>query len=180
MRLMRVRSALAGNIVVTQKAPTRRDGWTQRRRAKFLALLRDTCNVREAARSVRLSVTGAYDLRRRDRGFAQEWKEALEEGYAELEMALLRQSIFGSETTETTDEGRPDAPVKTKKVHSYPHATALRLLLAHKASVDAYRHEQGIERPGSEQIRAEIQVKIAAMRARVVDHDAEENGGESA
>lgn len=166
MRLMRVRSTLAGDAVVPQRAPVRRDGWTARRRAKFLATLKDSCNVKLAARAVRLSVTGAYDLRRRDKGFAAEWAEALEQGYAELEMHLLRQSIFGSETTETVDDGKEDGVIKTKKVHSYPHATALRLMLAHKDSVESYRDAQGIERPGSEAIRMEIQEKLAQVRER--------------
>lgn len=171
-KLMRVRSGLAGNRVVPVKAKPRRDGWTARRRAKFLEVLKVSCNVTAAAESVRLSITGAYDLRRRDAAFAAEWKAALEQGYSELEMLLLRQSMHGSETTETLDDGLPDGRKRVKTVHSYPHATALRLLLAHRPSVDAYREEQGIERPGSDAVKAEIERRFAAMRPDDEDEEA--------
>ena len=38
--------------------------------------------------------------------------------------------------------------------------------MAHKGTVEAFRAEQGIERPGSEELRAEIHAKIAAMRSQ--------------
>jgi hypothetical protein len=173
---MRVRSGLAGDRVVPLKAKARRDGWTVRRRAKFLEVLKLSCNVTAAAESVRLSITGAYDLRRRDAAFAAEWKAALEQGYSELEMLLLRQSIHGSETTETLDDGLPDGRKRVKTVHSYPHATALRLLLAHRQSVDAYREEQGIERPGSDAVKAEIERRFAALRP---DDDCDDERGQT-
>ncbi|MBP6113059.1 MAG: hypothetical protein KA482_11915, partial [Sphingobium sp.] len=47
-----------------------------------------------------------------------------------------------------------------------PHSMALRQLMAHKGTVEAFRAEQGIERPGSEELRAEIHAKIAAMRSQ--------------
>lgn len=143
-----------------------RDGWTAKNKKRFLEVLKATCNVQEATRSVGLSNAGVYYQRQHDPAFAAGWAEALEQGYAELEMHLLRQSIFGSETTETVDDGKEGGVVKTKKVHSYPHAIALRLMLAHKDSVESYRDAQGIERPGSEAIRAEIQERLAQVRER--------------
>tara|TARA_R110000782_G_scaffold117364_4_gene207696 strand:- start:9470 stop:10090 length:621 start_codon:yes stop_codon:yes gene_type:complete len=167
MRLSRAKSALAGGRRVPQRVRTPRTGWTIKKRAAFLQVLKESCNVSEAARSVDLTVSGAYDVRRRDAAFAAQWQEALEQGYAELEMLLLRQSIHGSETTETIDDGTPNGAKRTKTVHSYPHATALRLMLAHKGAVDAYRQEQGIDRPGSEAVRAEIARRLAETRARI-------------
>lgn len=112
-----------------------------------------------------MGMSGAYDLRRRDPAFGAEWNEALEQGYAELEMLLLRQSIHGSETTETLDDEGGGGRKRVKTVHSYPHAIALRLLFAHKGAVDAFRSERGIDRPGSEDVRAEIQRRIEALRS---------------
>lgn len=151
---------------IVQRRTPRKTGWTKARRTRFLHLLKESCNVTDSVRAVGLTLPAAYALRKRDPEFAAGWAEALEQGYAELEMHLLRQSIFGSLTTETVDDGDEKGKRKTKIVHSYPHVTALRLLLAHKNSVQAYRNEQGIERPGSDIVREEIQRRIAAVRAR--------------
>lgn len=156
-----------------QRRKPRRDGWTAKRKARFLEVLKAGCNVREAVRAAGMSDVSAYDLRKRDPGFAAEWSGALEQGYAELEMALLRQAIHGSETTETVDDGKGLGGRRTKTVHSYPHGMALRLLLAHRAQVTAYRDAQGIDRHGSAAVRAEIQERIAATRARLAGGVAE-------
>ncbi|MCB2015836.1 MAG: hypothetical protein R3E11_02295 [Sphingobium sp.] len=154
---------------ITQRRTPRKNGWTKARRAKFLQLLKESCNVTDSVRAVGLTLPAAYALRKRDPEFAAGWAEALEQGYAELEMHLLRQSIYGAKTTEIVDDGTENGSKKTKTVHSYPHIIALRLLLAHKDKVHAYRSEQGIERPGSEAIRTEIQQKLIAIRARTDD-----------
>lgn len=151
---------------------TRHDGWTQEKRALFLDELKAGCNVREAVRAAGMSDVSAYGLRKRDPAFAAEWAEALEQGYAELEMALLRQAIHGSATTETVEDGASGAR-RTRTVHSYPHAMALRLLLAHRAQVAAYRDAQGIDRCGTEAVRAEIQQRLAETRARLLGTGAE-------
>ncbi|MGE4410965.1 MAG: hypothetical protein AB7D33_10395 [Sphingobium sp.] len=160
-----------GDPARPQRRKTPKHGWTQRRRARFLETLKATCNVKEACKVVNMGLSGAYELRKRDPGFAAEWAEALEQGYAELEMLLLRQSIHGSETTETIDDGGGSGRRRTKTVHSYPHAIALRLLFAHKGAVDAFRDEKGIDRPGSDAVREEIQRRIDAVRERTSGRD---------
>lgn len=142
------------------------DGWTARKKRRFLEVLRATCNVQEAVRSAGMSSSGLYSARKADPEFAAGWAEALEHGYCELEMMLLRQSLHGSQTTETIDDGGKGGGRRTKTVHSFPHLTALRLLLAHKNSVHSYRAERGIEHPGGEAVRTEIQRKIEEMRMR--------------
>ena len=84
-------TARSGARGVLAACPARRD--------QFLQALGESCKVCHAARIAGTSTTSIYDLRRRDPGFAAEWAQALEQGYAELEMQLLRQSIFGSETS---------------------------------------------------------------------------------
>lgn len=159
-----------------QRRRAMRGSWTGERRQAFLDALAETCNVLEACRAVGMTHTGAYKLRLRDAGFAAAWAKALEQGYSELEMLLLRQSIHGSTTTETVEDGAGQRK-QVKTVHSYPHGVGLRLLLAHRAAAEAVRAQQVDAQVGSEQIRAEIQVKIAAMRARVVVDESQENGG---
>jgi hypothetical protein len=162
-----------GTVRPQQRSP-RKDGWTAARRAKFLEILSVTSNVSEAVEAVGMSQTGVYALKNRDAGFARAWMEALEQAYCELELHILRQAMLGTERVETTETA--DGAVRTKTVKSYPLAVGLRLLLAHRASVSAFRASQGIERPGSEAIKAEIQARLAAMRIRNSREVAAEEG----
>ncbi|GLT02896.1 hypothetical protein GCM10007897_43230 [Sphingobium jiangsuense] len=151
-----------------QRRKQKRTRWTAKRQAQFIEELQASCNVMEAARRVGVHPGQIYAYRRRDPAFAAQWAEALEQGYAELEMLLLRQAIHGTETTETVEDGKGEGGRRTKRVHSFPHAVALRLLLAHRGTVDAYRAEKGRRadegEPGGADVRSEIQRRIAAMR----------------
>lgn len=161
-----------------QRRKQKRTRWTAKRKAQFIEELQASCNVMEAARRVGVHPGQIYAYRRRDAAFAAQWAEALEQGYAELEMLLLRQSIHGAESIETVEDGKDEGARRTKRVHSFPHAVALRLLLAHKDTVHAYRREKlgtGDE-PGGADVRSEIQRRIAAMRADT----ASEGGGDEA
>lgn len=162
------------------RAQLRRVGrriWDDARKEEFLAVLAATCNVEEACRAVSMSNQGAYNLRLRDPAFAAAWKRAVEQGYSELEMLLLRQSLHGSTTTETVEDGEGQCK-QVKTVHSYPHTIALRLFQAHQSTAEAVRAEQDAS-PDSDQIRAEIQVRIAAMRVRSGGAKAGREGEES-
>lgn len=160
------------NRGVMQMRKPRRNGWTMARRTRFLEILRETSNVTEAVNAVGMTMAGAYALKNRDPGFARQWMEALEQGYAELEMMLLRQALHGSETIEIVDDGK-GGPVRTKKTHGTPHAMAIRLLLAHRANVAQFRAAQGIDRPGSEAVLEEIQRRLAETRRRLLAGKAE-------
>lgn len=160
-----------------QKHRKRVDGWTAQRRARFLETLSESCNVAEACRTVGMSKKSVYMLRQRDPAFAAEWAGALEQGYAELEMMLLGQAIFGSTMTETVDDGGEPGRTRVKTVHSFPHTIALRLLLAHRSGVDAFRDSQGIERPGSAEVREDIMRRIEEVRERLRQRAAEAEDG---
>jgi len=161
-----------------QKHRKRVDGWTAQRRARFLETLAESCNVAEACRTVGMSKKSVYMLRQRDQAFAAEWAGALEQGYAELEMMLLGQAIFGSTTTETVDDGAESGRARVKTVHSFPHTIALRLLLAHRNRVDAFRDSQGIERPGSAEVREDIMRRIEEVRERLRRKAEADSGGD--
>jgi hypothetical protein len=61
------------------RSDPRRNGWTAGRQAAFLAHLADNGVVADAARSVGMSLTGGYALRRKASGFAFNlgWEAAL-------------------------------------------------------------------------------------------------------
>lgn len=178
LRLARGKRA-AGKPALPQLRRAGRRLWSDTVRQQFFDVLAATCNVQEACRIVAMTDTGAYKLRQRDPGFAAAWDEALEQGYAELEMLLLRHSLHGNTRTETVEDGKGELK-QVKTVHSYPHDMAVRLWMAHRKTVDAVRAGQGGTQAGSAEVRAEIQVKIAAMRARVEVDTADENRGASA
>jgi phage portal protein BeeE len=74
-----------------------------KRRADFLDHLAATCNVKVAAENSGVSPSAAYQWRRRDAVFAEQWQDALETGYACLETMLLVYKA-GSATTRMAAE----------------------------------------------------------------------------
>lgn len=157
-------------------------GWTEADKAAFFDVLRNTSNVSEAARTIGKTSASAYELKNRDVAFARAWMEALEQGYCELEMLLLRHALHGSERVEVSEgEASRDGDAgefrKTRTVHSYPYGMAMRLMLAHRSSVDAFRAAQGIDRPGSDEVRQEIYARLALTRKRADNVDGTENDG---
>ena len=73
-----------------------RTKFTHHAREKFLAVLRETCNVAEAARAVGISRRTAYD-RRADAQFAIAWDEAEQEAADKLEREAWRRAVEGTQ-----------------------------------------------------------------------------------
>jgi len=151
--------------------PARMARWTRPRRKMFLATLAETSNVTAAARAAGMNRAGAYDLKARDESFARQWKAALEQGYAELEMHLMRHTIEGTTRTEKVVDGETGQVKQVRVVHSFPLTMAARLLAAHRAEVAAWRRDGG-DAWGDESKETEIDRLNAHMdrvRARLLD-----------
>ena len=71
--------------------------WTPRKRGQFLNALRKTGNVTAAAEAAGLSRSQAYQLRRNDDGFRQDWDDALQAAIDDLEEELRRRALHGVE-----------------------------------------------------------------------------------
>ena len=69
----------------------------------FLDHLAASCNVTHAAQEAGFSREAYYARRRRDPAFAERWQDALAQGYARLEAALVKAAIDRM-------EGRPPDP----------------------------------------------------------------------
>lgn len=82
-----------------QRKRVRRDGWNTKRREALLSALAETSNVLASVTRVGMTLTGLYNLRRREPGFAACFQIALEEGYATLELEMLERARFGIGTT---------------------------------------------------------------------------------
>jgi hypothetical protein len=86
--------------------------WTDEDEAVFLDCLAATCNVTLAAEKAGFSTEAIYRRRRRDPGFAERWQAALAQGYARIEIALVRRA---ADTLEGVAPD-PDVPLATLTV----------------------------------------------------------------
>ncbi|HUD93408.1 hypothetical protein [Sphingobium sp.] len=155
----------AGGGPRAQLRKARKDSWTRSEVTEFMAVLAETCNVSEAARAVGKCRAGAYDRKARDPVFARAWDAALEQGYAEIEMMLMRAALFGSETEEVVSDG--DGAVKTRKVKRAPSLTlGLQLWQRYRDRVAKIRTEAGGERPDSADAVERVRGVLEEIRRR--------------
>lgn len=154
----------AGGAARPQKRKARSDGWTRAEERLFLETLADTCNASEAARVVGRCRAGAYRRRAADPAFDRAWDEAVASGYGEIELMLMRASLFGTEAEEVTTDA--DGAVKARKVKRAPNLTvALRLFLAYRDKVARIREKRGGQgaRPDSREAVAQVDAMMAAI-----------------
>jgi hypothetical protein len=133
----------------------------------FLAELAVTSNVSAAARKAGIASSTAYDARRASAEFNRAWQQALCEGYDHLELELLHRLRSG--------EVKPAAGAR-RGVRSYENGTALRLLVAHRAS--AARQRAVRDNEDTEAILASIDAKLDRMRERRFAVAESDHGGE--
>jgi hypothetical protein len=88
-----------------------RSNRTDRARETFLEVLRDTCNVSEAARAAGMSRRSAYDWRDADQAFAADWADAEQEAADKLEREAWRRAVDGVDKP-VTFQGRITATYK--------------------------------------------------------------------
>ena len=120
-------------------------------RGDFLAALAETSNVTAAAAAAAINPSRAYKSKRTEPDFARLWREALCEGYDNLEMELLHRLRFG----ETRD-----------LVAKFDNANALRLLTQHRETVARQRAIR--ENADIADVRASIHAKLLDMRDQVL------------
>ena len=139
----RTRSAIAGEVPEAVVRPK----W----RSDFLVALAETSNVTAAAASAGVKPGRAYKSKRNEPEFARLWREALCEGYDNLEMELLHRLRFGE---------AKDVDAK------FDNANALRLLTQHRETVARQRAIR--ENADIAEVRASIHAKLLAMRDQVL------------
>ncbi|MCA0903621.1 hypothetical protein [Qipengyuania aquimaris] len=117
----------------------------------FLDALAETSNVAGSARQAGIAPRVAYRTRRSCEDFASDWRAALFEGYANLEMEVLGYL-------------RDPAPA-----HKMDVTAALRLLAAHKETIAQERATRA--NVSAAEVRASIERKVDELRKKVAGRD---------
>lgn len=161
------RAAVGGapDGMAAQLRRARCDSWTEKEIVRFFDTLTDTLNVSEAARECGRSRSGAYRRRATDPGFARAWQSAIDMGYAELEMMLLRELMHGTEIEEKMLDG--DGAVVKRRVKRFRDLrTAMAMLDRHAARMDARRAQEGGDGPQGERAGEKLRKLLEEIRRK--------------
>jgi hypothetical protein len=139
--------------------------WSQEKAAKFLSVLRETCNVSEACRRSGVPMTVAYRRRKMDAAFRSSWIEAIGQGYQLLEGILLDRAFNGTERVITKRDG------SLERMHEYPNQLGLMLLKMHRETAIEAESEVGSEEV--DEIRERLVRKLQRLKRRNEEQEAE-------
>jgi hypothetical protein len=107
----------------------------------------------------------AYRLRNRDASFRLGWRQALGEGYAKLELALLERALIGeARLREAVARAASDADALTL-LSKYPMRVAEILYRSHRATVQDF--EEPEHDPDGEEAIAEVELRLEKLRAHL-------------
>jgi hypothetical protein len=152
---------------VQLRASSRRERWTEARRAAFLAELGATCNITQAAHVAGMSVRGAYCLRDRDATFRLGWRRALAQGYAQLEVEMLERALIAETRLRgalTEIDTHRDA---LKVLNEHPHRNSELLYRVHRQT--ALEQDGADDDPDGEEALARVRERIVRLRERIAE-----------
>lgn len=133
---------------------------TDRAREIFLGILRETCNVSEAARTAGVSRRAVYDWRDTDEAFAADWADAEQEAADKLEREAWRRAVEGTDKP-VTYQGAITATYK-----EYSDRMLEILLKGHKPKYRDRHEVTGLNGGPVEMITTTMTAKEAAERYR--------------
>lgn len=151
---------------MANSAPPRRSARTspgRHWRRQFLETLSTTSNVARAAVAAKVNIERAYQTRRDEPEFARAWQAAINDGYLNLEMEVIRRLREGDLTTINGDK--------------FDFANAIRLLAAQRDN--SARGNNQVRDVSPAEVRASIDRKIEDIRRRIARQKAaaESKGG---
>jgi hypothetical protein len=148
---------LEGGKRKRQVRPSHRS-WTPAKERAFLRALAESCNVKLAARTAKVSTSSVYDRRSKQASFRASWDKALAAGYAQLELMLLERSLHGVEKVVVARDG-------TKTVmREYSDRVALALLRMHRDT--ARLADEAIDDVEFEEAKDRIIARLERLRER--------------
>ncbi len=161
----------------------RHDGWTDVRKVTFLATLRQTGCVKDAARVIGMSTVSGYRLRKKDAAFRKAWDAALADARRGLIAVAHERAVVGKETViirkgvEVERRISPDSSMLALLIkHGDMGADGQRIgnrtadkVITHEEWDNGIRFDRDgakiSEAPG--EIRAKIDAKLDLMRERL-------------
>lgn len=141
-----------------RKVRTSNRSWTKAKEAAFLRAVAESCNVKLAAKTAKVSTSSVYDRRSKHASFRAAWDNALATGYAQLEMMLLERALHGVEKVVIAGDG-----TKTM-MREYSDRVALALLRMHRDT--AKLADETIDDIEYEEARDRIIARLDRLRAR--------------
>ncbi len=137
----------------------RPQAWTDLVEKTFLEAFAGSCNVHWSAAQAGVDVTVIYNRRRKDAAFAARMQAAREQGYADLEMALVRDAADAMEGV-LFDPGERRFPNITP-------TDAIKLLKFHARAVGRPGKRMGVapKRVTHEELQDIILRRVKAIRA---------------
>ena len=174
MRFRRVRVAKMGNLkeltvaggARPQVRKPRRNEWTRAKEETFFSTLAETCNVTLAVEAAGMSLTAAYERRKRVAAFRAGWAEAIATAYQRLELVMLDRALNGTEKVVVRKDGSEE------RMRDYPNQIALHLLKMHRDSA-----MEALAEPAEgevEELRERLFEKLERLRKREESRDAAE------
>ena len=148
---------VGGSKPQARKASSRE--WTRTKEEKFLTALAETCNVTRAAEAAGISLTAAYQRRKKVAAFRAGWAEAIASAYQRLELVMLDRALNGTEKIVVRKDGSEE------RMREYPNQIAMTLLKMHRDSAI-----ETIEQPAEdeiEEVRQRLFDKLQRLRKRV-------------
>ena len=143
--------------------------WSDEAEAMFFDLLAASCNVKASGKAVGFTTATVYYQRRKRPEFGAKWAEALAQGYARVEMAMVRAA---AETFEGEVYGAD------REIPTMSAAEALNLLRLHGPEVRGVDRRPGrfARRRSLAEIHASILKKIEAIENAPDDEEDDEDG----
>jgi hypothetical protein len=163
--------------LVKPRGVDRRVKFGRKRQRTFLEHLAATCNVTASAAAAGVSFSAVYRCRMRDPEFRAAWKEALEQGYALLEAALLERAMRLGARIPVSGDLQVDGPDAPQEVD---WDKGLELLKNHQRRI-AGTTETGRAptRVSIEEVAAKLIGKMKALGVRPSDRSGTSIGGGS-
>ena len=136
-----------------------RRSWTKEKAARFLTVLAETCNVTEAARRARVSVSNVYEKRKSDAAFRAGWLSAIATAYERLELVLLERAFNGVEKVISRKDGSEE------RMREYSNQLGLALLKMHRDT--AAEASSALPAENIEETRERLLKKFERLKKRL-------------
>jgi hypothetical protein len=145
--------------------------WTEDVERDFLDMLATTCNVSASCAAAGICADTVYSRRREHPEFERRWNAALAQGYARLEIELVRAAAESVEGV--TFQERAIGPVSAE--------TAIKLIGMHRAAATGQgrRTSWNAKPPSIEQVLESIRRRAAAIRAARKDPEPKPPAGDA-